>query len=111
MAERTASNGVTDKVEVFRPANNSFTVLGQLSSAHADYAITVIDQHRTLIAGGSDGSSTLNTLDIFDSWTNAVTPAGTMKTGRRNLGAATLLEPARYCSPAAMTKTAPLAST
>ncbi len=89
---KTTGGNVSNQLEVFRPANNSFFVMGSLSSARTNYAVTSIDNHRTVFAGGSDGTNTLGTIDIFDAWTNNVVQAGTMVTPRSGFGAATLYD-------------------
>ena len=89
---RTANGSVSSQLEVFRPANNQFTVLGQLSSARMNYTIVTVDSRHTVIAGGSDGQNTLASIDVFDALTNTVTPGGNLLTARSGFGAGLLLD-------------------
>jgi uncharacterized protein (TIGR03437 family) len=77
-------------VELF--LNGQFTTVGKLSAARQDYAIAVLPDRKVMIAGGTDGSSTLASIDLFDAATNRVAPAGTMLQPRKNFGAATLYD-------------------
>ena len=45
-----------------------------------------------MIAGGSNGSGALNTIDIYDGTTDLVTPAGTMLVARKNFAVSALLD-------------------
>ena len=87
-----SSNGhLTDSVEMYSTANY-FVTAGSLSSPRKDFAITALDKYRILIAGGTDGTSPVKAVDIFDSRNQTVAPAGAMLAARSQLGAATLLD-------------------
>ena len=57
---------VVSSVEIFDPANNTFTSFGSLVQARVDHTASLLSDGRVLIAGGSDGANALRSTEIFD---------------------------------------------
>jgi hypothetical protein len=63
-----------------------------MSSARHQHAAAVLANGRVLIAGGSNGSAALDSVDIFEPGIQATRPAGKMSKPRQGLSATTLLD-------------------
>jgi hypothetical protein len=69
----------------------SFTPTGQLNTPRSSPAVAPLPDGRVLVAGGSDGSGSSSTAEVFDPATNAFTPLpNPMTVGRQGAGAALL---------------------
>jgi hypothetical protein len=69
----------TATVELFDPATNQFTTVGQMTTARMQHFAVLQDDGTVLIGGGrgSDGSD-LDTVEIFDPAANTFTPAANL---------------------------------
>src|SRR5213593_4060048 len=57
---------VSASLEIFDPTTNVFVTAGILSTARKGHAAALLADGRVLIAGGSDGAGTLDSVDIYD---------------------------------------------
>ena len=76
--------------EVFNPATNSFTPVGDMGIARVRAAAAPLPDGRVLVAGGNDGATRLSSAELFNPATNAFTPVGDMETDRARAAAAPL---------------------
>ena len=84
----------TGTVELFL-TNGKFQTAGTLATPRQDYAVVALPNYKVLIAGGTnatDGTTVLNSIEVFSATDNSITPAGTMLTARRKFGASLLLD-------------------
>ncbi|HTN42504.1 MAG TPA: kelch repeat-containing protein [Nitrospiria bacterium] len=76
-------------VEAYDPATNKWTAKPPMPTARSGLAVGVVNVngHDILYAiGGSDGVSTLATVEAYDPVANSWTPRASMSTGRYGLG-------------------------
>src|SRR5689334_22885603 len=87
--------GALNSLEIFAPvpAPGAFTAVtsAMLSSPRQEHAAAVLADGRVLIAGGSDGSTSLNSTDIFDPATGSIAAGPAMAGARAGLSATALL--------------------
>ena len=76
--------------EVFNPATNAFTPVGDMAVARVRAAAAPLPGGRVLIAGGNDGSTRLSSAEVFNPATNSFTPVGDMGGDRARAAAAPL---------------------
>jgi hypothetical protein len=76
--------------EVFNPATNAFTPVGDMGIARVRAAAAPLPDGRVLVAGGNDGTTRLSSAEIFNPATNAFTPVGGMGIDRARAAAAPL---------------------
>jgi Kelch motif/Galactose oxidase, central domain len=76
--------------EVFNPATNAFTPVGDMGNARVRAAAAPLPDGRVLVAGGNDGTTRLSSAEVFNPATNAFTPVGDMGTDRARAAAAPL---------------------
>lgn len=84
-------NGVA-AVELYLPTIDQTQAVGNLSSPRQGAAIAATPGRQVIIAGGTDGKNTLNTIDVYSALDNSIKPGGTLLTARKSFGAATLLD-------------------
>jgi hypothetical protein len=75
---------------LFDPATGTFSPTASMASARADHTATKLSDGRVLIAGGSDGTTSLSSTEIYDPATNTFSPGPAMSVARA-LHTATLL--------------------
>jgi hypothetical protein len=98
IAGGNSSSGPVAALEIFDPANQSFTQVGMLVTARKDHAAAVLPDGRVFIAGGTNASgATLASTEIFDSngiGTSAgpVSPGPALNAGRAKASVTTLLD-------------------
>ncbi|MGO8802538.1 Kelch repeat-containing protein [Candidatus Binatus sp.] len=78
--------------ELFDPATNSFAPTGNLQTAVLNGTATALSDGTILIAGGSDGSYSLNSAEIYDPSTETFAFTATNMNMYRQLHTATRLE-------------------
>jgi Kelch motif len=76
--------------EVFNPATNAFTPVGNMGIARVRAFAAPLPDGRVLVAGGNDGATRLSSAEAFNPTTNAFTPVGDMETDRARAAAAPL---------------------
>ncbi len=76
--------------EVFNPATNAFTPVGDMGVARVRAAAASLPDGRVLVAGGNDGTTRLSSAEVFNPATNAFTPVGDMGSDRARAAAAQL---------------------
>ncbi|HEX3879939.1 MAG TPA: Ig-like domain repeat protein, partial [Bryobacteraceae bacterium] len=81
---------VTGVLEVF--TSGKFHAVGTLNTPRSDFAMAASGTRNLLIAGGTDGTNTLDSVESYDGLTGSITVAGTMSQARRNFAAAALLD-------------------
>jgi hypothetical protein len=64
--------------EVFNPASNAFTPVGDMSVARVRAFAAPLPDGRVLVAGGNDGAARLSSAEVFNPATNSFTPVGDM---------------------------------
>jgi hypothetical protein len=72
--------------------NGQFRTLGTLATARTDYALAMMPNHKMLVIGGTDGSSNVATVEMYDADANTITSVGSIATARRNFAAAPLYD-------------------
>ena len=86
------SNGaITGTLELFNPDTGQFQAVGALNTARAEFAMTPVGRS-LVIAGGTDGSNTLSSVEIYDGSLGTLTVAGEMSQPRKDFAAAALLD-------------------
>jgi hypothetical protein len=85
----TGSNGsaqVTDVVEMYDPATNSWTTVGQMLKSRLLPTVTLLSNGTVFIAGGltndNNGTHTTNECEIYDPSTNTSVAAASMASNR-----------------------------
>ena len=63
---RTTGGGITNAVEIYDPAANTWSPGPPMRSARAGAAVSVLQDHRVLISGGETAGMVSRTLEIFD---------------------------------------------
>ncbi|HEX5821159.1 MAG TPA: kelch repeat-containing protein, partial [Solirubrobacterales bacterium] len=76
--------------EVFNPATNAFTPVGDMGIARVRSAAAPLPDGRVLVAGGNDGATRLSSAEVFNPATNVFTPVADMETDRARAAAAPL---------------------
>jgi hypothetical protein len=76
--------------EVFNPATNAFTPVGDMGIARVRAFAAPLPDGRVLVAGGNDGTTRLSSAEVFNPATSAFTPVGDMGTDRARAAAAPL---------------------
>jgi hypothetical protein len=76
--------------EVFDPATNSFTPVGNMGTARIRAIAAPLPDGRVLVAGGNDGVTRLSSAEIFNPGTNAFSPASDIGMGLARAAAAPL---------------------
>jgi hypothetical protein len=76
--------------EVFNPATNAFTPVGDMGIARVRAAAAPLPDGRVLVAGGNDGTTRLSSAEVFNPATNAFTPVNDIGTDRARAAAAPL---------------------
>ena len=103
---RLLVSGGTDEIialivqaEVFDPASDEWSSAGEMAQARAEHTATLLQNGRVLVVGGGKGGlgqegTTFDTAEVWDSESNAWSPAGTLSVGRAG-HTATLLNDGR----------------
>ena len=76
--------------EVFDPATNAFTAVGEMGIARVRAAAAPLPDGRVLVAGGNDGPTRLSSAEVFNPATNTFTAVNDMGTDRARAAAAPL---------------------
>ena len=76
--------------EVFNPATNAFTPVGDMGIARVRAAAAPLPDGRVLVAGGNDGPTRLSSAEVFNPATNTFTAVNDMGTDRARAAAAQL---------------------
>ncbi|MGZ3418113.1 MAG: Kelch repeat-containing protein [Polyangiales bacterium] len=80
---------VLSSVESFDPATKTFTAFGSMSSPREGFTANVAGG-RVVVVGGSDGTSLLDTVDVFDPTKGTWSPGPKLPSGRDAHSAVTL---------------------
>jgi hypothetical protein len=72
--------------------NGQFITLGNLSTPREGFAFAATEDHKVLIAGGTDGSSTLSTIEMYDADINKISTVGRMLVARKSFAASALYD-------------------
>src|SRR5690606_26242988 len=65
--EATACNSdVISSSEIYDPATDSWSPAGSFTTARYNFAHTTLDDGRTFVVGGTDGTNKLASIEIFD---------------------------------------------
>jgi N-acetylneuraminic acid mutarotase len=83
--------GITDKVEIFSPVDNSWQAVAPLSTRRYAHTATLLPNGLVLVAGGANGSTRLNSAELFDPATGNWTLTASMS-DERLLHTATISE-------------------
>jgi hypothetical protein len=86
------SGGAVSSLEIFDPANNSFTGAGVMSSPRMNHAAAVLPDGGVLIIAGSDGTNPLNSSDIYDPKSGSVSAGPNLSVPRTSLSATVTLD-------------------
>ena len=84
------NSGVLASAELFDPASHTFSIVGSMNVARADFTMTLLPNGKVLVTGGFNDISLTNTAELFDPTTNTFSLTGAM-TIRRAEHTATLL--------------------
>jgi hypothetical protein len=76
--------------EVFDPATNAFTPVGDMGIARVRAAAAPLPDGRVLVAGGNDGPTRLSSAEVFNPVTNTFTAVNDMGTDRARAAAVPL---------------------
>jgi hypothetical protein len=76
--------------EVFNPATNAFTPVGDMGIARVRAATAPLPDGRVLVAGGNDGATRLSSAEVFNPASNTFSPVSDMTTDRARAAAAPL---------------------
>ena len=85
------TSGYTRTAEVYDPSADAWTDAGDMHTARYEPTMTVLEDGRVLVAGGSDDSDPLASAEIFDPSTGTFSDAPSMGDARAN-ATATLLK-------------------
>jgi large repetitive protein len=86
-----SDGAITGTLELFNPNTGQFQAIGTLNTARAEFAMTPTGRS-LVIAGGTDGSNTLSSIEIYDGSLGTLTVAGSMLGARKDFAAAALLD-------------------
>ncbi len=68
--------------DIYDPSTDTFTATGSMTVSRLNHTATLLPSGKVLIAGGTNGTSSLNTAEIYDPQTGTFTSTGTMSVER-----------------------------
>lgn len=83
---------VSTTAEVIDSVTQTFSLVGQLSSARESYASSLLSDGRVLIVDGSDGNNVFTTSDNYDPIAGTMSAGPSLSVARQALSATTLLD-------------------
>jgi hypothetical protein len=90
IAGGTNHGAIVGTIELY--AAGKFRTLGSLNTPRTKFAMTLAGKRSLLVAGGTDGTNTLDTVEVYDGLTGALALAGTMLQARKDFAAAAMLD-------------------
>lgn len=90
IAGGTNGGAVVGTIELY--SLGKFQTVGALKTPRTGFAMAASGERTLYIAGGTDGTNVLNTVESYDTLFGVVAIVGTMSQGRRDFGAAALLD-------------------
>ena len=84
--------GISDRVELFDPATNSWTEVSAMSHPRCNPIAVLLTDGRVLVAGGEDGEGSLSSAEMFDPVTGQWSKTGDLITSRSDAVAVRLLD-------------------
>jgi hypothetical protein len=90
IAGGTNDSGMVGAIEMY--GAGKFHSVGSLNTPRTDFAMSPAGERSLVIAGGSDGTNTLASVELYDGLLQTLTVAGNMSQARKNFAAAPLLD-------------------
>ena len=87
----TNNGAIVGTLEMFG-GDGKFRSVGALNTARTEFAMTPVGTRNLLVAGGTDGTTTLDSVEIYDGILGKITVAGRMSTPRKGFAVAALLD-------------------
>jgi hypothetical protein len=90
IAGGTNTGGMVGAIETY--GAGKFRAVGNLNTPRTDFAMSPAGERNLVVAGGSDGTNTLASVELYDGLLQTLTIAGNMSQARKNFAAAPLLD-------------------